>query len=124
MFSLNWNDVPETENLPNNFRVALAGKEMGINRIRWVHPTTLPAHTHEDSEQAIIMIKGAIRFTIDGELQTLGEGDVTIVPRGAVHSGESISGEAMFIEVFAPLRLENLFGFLGGAGMPKKEGDD
>jgi quercetin dioxygenase-like cupin family protein len=123
VYSLNWDHVPETENLPNNFRVALAGKEMGINRIRWVHPTSLPAHTHEDSEQAIIMLQGAINFTINGELQTLGEGDVTIVPRGAVHSGESISGEAMFIEVFAPLRIENLFGFLGGAGMPKKEGD-
>jgi quercetin dioxygenase-like cupin family protein len=107
MYTLNWNDVPETENLKNNFRVAVAGKEMGINRIRWVHPTSLPDHTHDDAEQVIIMLEGEIKFTV--------------VPRHAHHSGESIAGEAVFVEVFAPLRIENLFGFLGGAGMPKQE---
>jgi quercetin dioxygenase-like cupin family protein len=121
MYTLNWNDVPETENLKNNFRVAVAGKEMGINRIRWVHPTSLPDHTHDDAEQVIIMLEGEIKFTIDGEQLHLRPGDVTVVPRHAHHSGESIAGEAVFVEVFAPLRIENLFGFLGGAGMPKQE---
>lgn len=122
MYSLNWNQVPETENLPNNFRVAVASKEMGINRIRWVHPTSLPNHTHDDAEQAIVMLEGEIKFTINGEQLHLRPGDVTVVPRGAEHSGESISGEAVFIEVFAPLRLENVFGFLGGPGMPEQKG--
>ncbi len=117
MYAVNWNDVPETENLPNNFRVAVAGKEMGINRIRWVHPTTLPAHSHPDAEQAIVVLEGAIRFTIANEALTLGVGDVAVIPRGVVHSGESIEGTAVFIEVFAPLRLENLYGFLGDSSV-------
>ena len=28
MYVINWSQAPETENLPNNFRTALAGKEM------------------------------------------------------------------------------------------------
>ena len=113
MYALNWNQVPETENLPNNFRTAVAGKEMGINRVRWVHPTTLPAHVHDDAEQAVLVIEGIIQFTIGSESLTLGVGDVAVIPRGVVHFGESVVGEAVFIEVFAPLRLENLLGFLG-----------
>ena len=113
MYVINWNQVPETENLPNNFRTALAGKEMGINRIRWEHPTALPPHVHDDAEQCVIVTEGAISFTIGGETSTLGVGDVAVVPRGVLHSGESIAGEAVFIEVFTPLRIENLLGFLG-----------
>lgn len=115
MYALNWNQVPETENLPNNFRTAMAGKEMGINRVRWVHPTTLPTHVHDDAEQAVIVFEGLIQFTIDGQSLTLGSGDVALIPRGVEHSGQSIIGEAVFIEVFSPLRLENLLGFLGDA---------
>lgn len=113
VYALNWNQVPETENLPNNFRTAVAGKEMGINRVRWVHPTVLPEHVHDDAEQCVIVTEGIIQFTIGGDSMTLGVGDVAVIPRGVPHSGESMVGEAVFIEVFAPLRIENLLGFLG-----------
>lgn len=113
MYATSWDDLPETEGLPNNFRAAVAGREMGVNRIRWVHPTVLPEHVHDDAEQSIMMLEGTIEFTIDGTRMELSAGDVAVVPRGALHSGRSIAGEAVFIEVFAPVRYENLFGFLG-----------
>ena len=121
MYSINWDAVPVTEHLENNFRNAVMGKEMGVNRIRWVHPTELPPHIHEDAEQAIVVLEGAISFTINGEDLTLSAGDVAIVPRGAVHSGKSIEGEAVFIEVFAPLRAEHVFGFLGDTSVTMVE---
>ena len=118
MYACSWDSLPEVEGLPNNFRTAVAGREMGVNKIRWVHPTELPPHVHEDAEQSIMMLSGRISFTIDGVDHTLSAGDVAIVPRGAVHGGRSIEGEAVFVEVFAPLRIENLVGFLGGPSMP------
>ncbi|KQX74018.1 MULTISPECIES: cupin domain-containing protein [Aeromicrobium] len=121
MYASAWDQLPEVEGLPNNFRTAVAGREMGVNQIRWVHPTELPPHTHEDAEQAIVMLSGRIAFTIDGAELELTAGDVCIVPRGSVHGGHSIEGEAVFVEVFAPLRIENLVGFLGGPSMPKQE---
>lgn len=121
MYAISWNDVPETAHQENNFRRAVAGKEMGVNRIRWVHPTTLPPHIHDDAEQAIVVIEGSISFTINGQELTLSNGDVAVVPRGAVHSGRSIEGEAVFIEVFAPLRIENLHAFLGDTSVTMVE---
>ena len=56
-----------------------------------------------------------------GEETVLAVGDVVVIPRGVVHSGHSIEGEASFIEVFAPARLENLVGFLGNSSMPAPE---
>jgi quercetin dioxygenase-like cupin family protein len=113
MYATSWSAIPETAHLPNNYRRAVAGKEMGVNRIRWVHPTALPAHIHEDAEKSIVVVQGTISFTINGDVLSLSEGDVAIVPRGAVHSGHSVEGEAVFIETFAPLRIENLAAFLG-----------
>ena len=115
-----WTAFPEREVLPGNFRRAVAGREMGLNQIRWVHPTELPEHTHPDAEQAIVMLSGRLEFTIAGETMELSAGDVCVVPRHAVHSGRSIEGEATFVEVFAPLRVENLLGFLGPS-MPAQE---
>ena len=121
MYASAWDEMPEVEGLPNNFRTAVAGREMGVNKIRWVHPNVLPLHVQEDAEQAIVMLSGRIEFTIDGTELVLAAGDVAIVPRHAVHGGRSIEGEAVFVEVFAPLRIENLVGFLGGPSMPKQE---
>ncbi len=117
-FMAAWASLPEREVLPNNFRTAVAGREMGLNHIRWVHPTVLPTHVHPDAEKAIVVTSGRIAFTIAGQDMQFGVGDVAVVPRGVEHGGHSIEGEATFVEVFAPLRLENLLGFLGGASMP------
>jgi mannose-6-phosphate isomerase-like protein (cupin superfamily) len=116
---VSWADLPEREVLEGNFRTAVTGKEMGLNRIRWVHPTVLPEHTHPDAEQAMVVTSGRISFTVAGEETVLAAGDVVVIPRGVPHSGRSIEGEASFIEVFAPTRIENLVGFLGGASMPR-----
>lgn len=115
MHACSWSEVPKVEGLPNNFRQAVAGRELSVNRIRWVHPTVLPAHVHDDAEQAIVMLEGSIEFTIDGTEMTLSAGDVAFVSRGLVHSGRSIAGEAVFIEAFAPLKVDLLPGFLGSA---------
>lgn len=109
----NWSELTEQVNAPNNFRRAVLGREMGVNLIRWVHPTTLPSHAHNDAEQAMVMLRGSIRLTVGDQDMVLADGDVVIIPRGVEHSGESIQGEAEFIEVFAPGRVENLPGFLG-----------
>lgn len=121
MYAVNWDELPSVEGLKNNFRTAVVGEEMGVNRIRWVHPTVLPPHVHDDAEQAIVMVEGEIEFTIGGDKLSLRGGDVAMVPRGVEHSGRSIAGEAVFIEIFAPRRVENLLGFLGEPSPLNKE---
>nr|WP_246851876.1 cupin domain-containing protein [Patulibacter sp. SYSU D01012] len=94
---------------------------MGLNRIRWVHPTVLPEHEHPEHEQANVVIQGRIELTVGGETFELGVGDVAVVPRGVPHSGRSLEGEAVFLEVFSPLRIENLIGALGAPSLPPAE---
>jgi mannose-6-phosphate isomerase-like protein (cupin superfamily) len=108
-----WEDLPEVEALPNNFRVAMAGLKLGINRIRWVHPTGVQKHQHDDVEQALIVIEGRMKWTIDEKEVILRPGDVAIIPAGVSHAGESVGESASFYEVFAPPRMQYLVGFVG-----------
>jgi hypothetical protein len=95
-YATSWHALPEVEVQPNNFRVAVAGREMGLNRIRWVHPMTLPQHTHPEHEQANVILTGRIEMTIGAETMELGPGDIAIVPRGTAHSGRSLAGDAVY----------------------------
>ena len=112
-YAVKWDDLPEWEVLPNNFRKSVAGLKAGVNRIHWVHPTGAPPHQHDDAEQVIIMIEGRAKFVIDGEENILEAGHVCLIPAGTPHSGESVGEDAWFYEVFAPMRVQNLIGFLG-----------
>ena len=113
VFAVPFGSVTETEGFPNNFRRAVLGRELGVNQIRWVHPTELPVHAHPDAEQAVVVTEGEVEFSVDGQVLRLIAGDVLIIPRHVVHSGRSTGADAQFIEIFAPGRVENLAGFLG-----------
>ncbi|MBB1022880.1 MULTISPECIES: cupin domain-containing protein [unclassified Dietzia] len=117
-FRARWDDLPEREVLTNNFRTAMTGKETGVNRIRWIHPTVVPTHSHPDCEQTVIVTKGRVIFTVEDDEFTLEPGEIAILPRNVPHGGRSIEGEAEFIEIFAPTRIENLVGFVGSSSMP------
>ena len=121
-YATSFDALPEVEVQPGNFRVAVAGREMGINRIRWVHPMRLPEHSHPEHEQANIILQGRIAMTIGGEALELGPGDVAVVPKGTPHSGHTLEGEAVYLEIFSPLRVENLVGALGAPVLPPVEG--
>lgn len=108
-----WQDIPEVEGLPNNFRRAVAGFKSGANRIRMIHPSGTPVHTHETEEQMVFMLEGAMTVEIAGEAFRFEAGDVCVIPAGQPHCFRSIEGEVTFIETFTPMRVQNLVGFLG-----------
>lgn len=112
-FKARWEDIPEVEGLPNNFRRAVAGFKTGANRIRMVHPSGTPVHVHETEEQLVFMLDGAMEVEISGESFRLSSGEVCAIPAGLPHCFRSIEGEVTFIETFSPMRVQNLVGFLG-----------
>lgn len=109
----NWNNFPEVEVLSNNYRTSIAGLNVGVNRIRWVHPTVTPRHSHDDAEQVVLMLSGRIEMTIDDQAFEMQEGDVAIIPKHTLHTGRTLDEDAVFYEIFAPLRVQNLVGFIG-----------
>lgn len=112
-YNARWEDLPEVEGLPGNFRRAAAGFKTGANRIRMVHPSGTPLHSHEIEEQLVFMLEGAMEVEVDGETFRLAAGDVCAIPAGSLHCFRSIEGEVLFIETFSPMRVQNLVGFLG-----------
>lgn len=123
MYVTEWNDLPEQVAKPNNLRASVMGRSMSLNRIRWIHPTDLPEHTH-DVEQAIVMVEGEMEYTIDGHPYRMTPGTVAVIPPDTSHSGRSLGGEAVFLEVFAPPRPELLPGVLGIDIFPKRTTED
>lgn len=113
MYVKGWESFPEVEVVPNNHHTSIAGLEVGVNRIRWVHPASSPDHQHDDAEQVILMLSGRIEMIIDGDTFEVSEGDVAVIPRGTPHYGRTLGENASFYEVFSPLRVQNLVGFIG-----------
>ncbi|MGH3205264.1 MAG: cupin domain-containing protein [Streptosporangiaceae bacterium] len=118
MYATPWDDLPEVEVLPNNYRRAVSGLEVGINCIRWEHPSGTPSHVHDDAEKAVLVIEGTMEWQISGKTVRLEPGTVAIVPRGVEHSGRTTGGTVRFYEAFAPARIQNLVGFLGQGLLP------
>ena len=118
MFTTQWDQLPEVEVLPNNYRRSVSGLELGVNSIRWEHPSGTTPHTHPDAEQAILVVDGSMEWLIGGEVVQLEAGSVAVVPRGVEHCGHTTGASARFYEVFAPARIENLVGFLGRSLLP------
>ena len=112
-YSVKWQDLPEVEVLPNNFRRSVAGLKSSANRIRLVHPSGTPVHQHDGEEQIVFMLEGAMEVEIDGESLRLSAGEVCVIPSATPHCFRSLAGEALFIETFAPMRVQNLVGYLG-----------
>lgn len=118
MYATRWGELPEVEVLPNNFRRSISGLEVGINFVRWEHPSGTPMHTHDDAEKAVIVLEGTMKWFIGGETVTLDAGTVAVVPRGVEHQGRTTGASVRFCEAFTPTRIQNLVGFLGQGLLP------
>jgi mannose-6-phosphate isomerase-like protein (cupin superfamily) len=118
VYTARWDDLPEVEVLPRNHRRAVSGLEIGVNCIRWEHPTGTPPHAHDDAEKAVLVVEGTMDWQIGGETVRLDPGTVAVVPRGVEHSGRTTGAAVRFYEVFAPARIQNLVGFLGKGLLP------
>ncbi|SHF25125.1 Cupin domain protein [Kaistia soli DSM 19436] len=45
----------------------------------------VPAHSHGHYEESIYGLEGVLSLTIDGEVVTVGPGELVCIPRGAIH---------------------------------------
>ena len=65
----------------------------------------LPSHTHE-AEQMGMVIVGAMRFEIDGEIRDLGPGGTWRIPSMRPHKATAGPEGATVIDVFTPVRAD------------------
>ena len=67
----------------------------------------VPRHAHEQTEQLMVIMDGAVDMTIGDEQRTLVPGDVVCVNRGIEHELYSANG-VTFFEALAPVPLDHV----------------
>jgi len=86
---------------------AVGGEQVLLCRVVYEPGTTVDWHSHEHTEQVMLILEGEVEMTIEDETQVLGPGDVVVVNRGLRHTLHS-SGGVTFMEALAPVPLDHV----------------
>jgi quercetin 2,3-dioxygenase len=78
----------------------------------------LPAHLHERTHEALMVIEGRLALTLDGTEHVLGRGDTASIPAGTEHAYRGDGHYTKVLTMSAPGGLERL---IATAGAPTDE---
>ena len=86
---------------------AIAGDQVLVGRVNYEPGTTVARHSHEHTEQVMLILEGAVTMTIGDDTRELGPGDVCVVNRGVEHELHSAIG-VTFVEALGPVPLDHV----------------
>jgi quercetin dioxygenase-like cupin family protein len=86
---------------------AIGGDQVLLCRVRYEPGKQVPWHTHEDTEQVMLILDGEVEMAIEEETSILRPGDVAVVNRGLHHKLYSKDG-VTFMEALAPVPLDHV----------------
>ncbi len=110
-----WDEVPEEEITPLLSRKVIWGKNQTLVLFHLKKGCHIAPHKHA-SEQFSYIIKGALKFVIEGRQVTVSEGEVMHIPPNVVHAADAIE-DTYDLDAFSPIRedwLRNEIGYLKG----------
>jgi len=99
-----WDDMPEEPLNELLSRKVITGERTMIAHIFLKKGCVVPAHSH-DNEQMTYIIKGALRFTVNGREILLSEGEVMHIPSNVVHAAVAVE-DTVDMDVFCPPRQD------------------
>ncbi len=107
-----WLDAPR-DLIPNSTLLVGMSRQsiLGANAMLCLHEAfpNLKCEPHQHpSEQFSVILKGRMRFTVEGEERVLGPGELAHIPSNAPHSIESLDEYVLVLDVFAPKRSDIL----------------
>jgi quercetin dioxygenase-like cupin family protein len=86
---------------------AIAGDQVFLGHVTYQPGTTVARHSHEHTEQVMLILDGSVAMTIVDETRELGAGDVCVVNRGVEHELFSADG-VTFVEALGPVPLDHI----------------
>jgi quercetin dioxygenase-like cupin family protein len=86
---------------------AIAGDQVFLGHVTYAPGTTVARHTHEHTEQLMLILEGSLTMTIGDETREMHVGDVCCVNRGVEHELHSPDG-VTFIEALGPVPLDHI----------------
>jgi quercetin dioxygenase-like cupin family protein len=84
------------------FRPVLGERTM-LNFVTFEENTEAPRHVHVE-EQIVLVLEGEFEFEIDGDVRTMRQGDVAVVPPWVPHGAHTKNTTCREVDVFNPPR--------------------
>jgi quercetin dioxygenase-like cupin family protein len=102
-----WNGVDLWEFRPGVNIHAVGGEQVLVCRVNYDPGFGVGEHSHQHTEQVMIVTEGELELTVNGQTRTLRVGDWAVINRGVVHAVRTENG-AQFIEALAPVPLDHV----------------
>jgi len=96
-------------------RKAACGDKMSMVLVNTEPGAAFDGVTHwHDNEQILVMIRGSITLTVDGNVFDVHAGEMAFFPPGSRHAALACGPEGCdYYEIFAPARPDQLPGWIG-----------
>ena len=102
-----WSKIPVETVAAGIERQMIIGQNMMMCRFRFAPFVVTPEHTHPH-EQMTLVVKGKVKFMIDGLAHILSPGDVMHFPPHNRHGATMLDEEVILIDIFSPIREDFL----------------
>lgn len=102
-----WEGREPLELFPHASLHASGGEQVLLCRVRYEPGAHVARHSHEHTEQVMLMLDGELEMTVGSETRTVHAGDSVVVNRGVEHELRS-EGGCSFIEALAPVPLDHV----------------
>jgi quercetin dioxygenase-like cupin family protein len=108
MQHLAWETVKKEQLNDKFWRKVVNGEKITAAQLGFSQGAMVPLHHHE-SEQVSIVVKGAIKFEVEGKEVTVRGGEVLVIPSNLPHNALALEDSSV-IEIFSPIRLDWMTG--------------
>jgi quercetin dioxygenase-like cupin family protein len=105
---MRWAEIDEEQLNKGISRKLVVGQREMLGRVFFKRGAIVPAHKHL-SEQITFILKGALKFTIEGRDYTVREGEVLVIPSDVIHEAVALE-DTDDLDCFSPLRHDWLTG--------------
>jgi len=103
-----WADISEEQLNPLLTRKLITGDRVMLSELVLKKGCIVPPHHHEN-EQVSYVLRGTLKFVVNGKEIILHTGDVLHIPSNVVHSAEALE-DTLDLDVFSPPRQDWLDG--------------
>lgn len=73
----------------------LGSRQMTITSVELAPGVTQEFHSHEDAEQAFVVMRGVLTLTVAGDSEQLGHGDLALIPPASDYTLANEAGEEL-----------------------------
>lgn len=88
-------------------RRMVVGQELMACRLHFAPHVVTAVHRHPH-EQMTLILKGRVRFTIEGQERIVQAGDVLHFPSNVEHGATMLDDDVILVDIFTPIRQDFL----------------